>query len=96
MERIEVSDLQGKGKLGEGMWLGVTWRLLRVHSRGGRWGESEKMGGAQSWRQKAQPPPSSGIGGQGACWGLPWGLRWSGIRLQCRRPGFHPRLGKIP
>ena len=28
--------------------------------------------------------------------GLPWGLRWQGICLQCRRPGFNPWVGKIP
>ena len=27
---------------------------------------------------------------------LPWGLRWSRIRLRCRRPGFDPWVGKIP
>ena len=28
--------------------------------------------------------------------GLPCWLRWQRICLQCRRPGFHPRVGKIP
>ena len=28
--------------------------------------------------------------------GLPWWLRWLSIHLQCRRPGFHPWVGKIP
>ena len=28
--------------------------------------------------------------------GLPWGLRQWGICLQCRRPGFDLRVGKIP
>ena len=28
--------------------------------------------------------------------GLPWGLRWQRICLQCRRPGFSPCTGKIP
>ena len=28
--------------------------------------------------------------------GLPWWLRWWGICLQCRRPGFNPWVGKIP
>ena len=27
---------------------------------------------------------------------LPWWLRWLRIRLQCRRPGFDPWVGKIP
>ena len=27
---------------------------------------------------------------------LPWRLRWYGIHLQCRRPGFDPWVGKIP
>ena len=26
--------------------------------------------------------------------GLPWWLNWYQIRLQCRRPGFNPRVGK--
>ena len=25
-----------------------------------------------------------------------WWLRWLSICLQCRRPGFDPRVGKIP
>ena len=29
-------------------------------------------------------------------YGLPWCLRWQRICLQCRRPGFHPWVGKIP
>ena len=29
-------------------------------------------------------------------WGLPWCLWWYRIRLQCRRPGFDPWVGKIP
>ena len=28
--------------------------------------------------------------------GLPWWLSWLRIRLQCRRPGFDPWVGKIP
>ena len=28
--------------------------------------------------------------------GLSWWLRWEGICLQCRRPGFNPWVGKIP
>ena len=28
--------------------------------------------------------------------GLPWWRSWWRIRLQCRRPGFHPSVGKIP
>ena len=28
--------------------------------------------------------------------GLPWHFRWKRIRLQCRRAGFNPRVGKIP
>ena len=28
--------------------------------------------------------------------GLPWWLRWQRIRLQYRRPGFNPWVGKIP
>ena len=28
--------------------------------------------------------------------GLPWWLNWERIRLQCRRPGFKPWVGKIP
>ena len=28
--------------------------------------------------------------------GLPWWLRWYRICRQCRRPGFSPRVGKIP
>ena len=28
--------------------------------------------------------------------GLPWWLRWSRIRLSCRRPRFDPWVGKIP
>ena len=28
--------------------------------------------------------------------GLPWWLNWWRIRLQCRRPGFDPWVGKIP
>ena len=28
--------------------------------------------------------------------GLPWWLRWFRICLQCGRPGFNPRVGKIP
>ena len=28
-------------------------------------------------------------------YGLPWWLRWWRIRLQCRRPGFDPWVGKI-
>ena len=28
--------------------------------------------------------------------GLPWWLSWWRIRLQCRRPGFDPWVGKIP
>ena len=28
--------------------------------------------------------------------GLPWWLRWERISLQCRKPGFHPWVGKIP
>ena len=28
--------------------------------------------------------------------GLPWCLRWDRISLQCRKPGFHPWVGKIP
>ena len=28
--------------------------------------------------------------------GLPWWLRWYGICLQCRRPGFDHCIGKIP
>ena len=35
-------------------------------------------------RQRCHPP------------GLPWGLRRQRIRLQCRRPGFDPWVGKIP
>ena len=27
---------------------------------------------------------------------LPWWLSWWSILLQCRRPGFHPWVGKIP
>ena len=27
---------------------------------------------------------------------LPWWLRWLRIRLQCRRPGFDPWVGKTP
>ena len=27
---------------------------------------------------------------------LPWWLRWYRLYLQCRRPGFHPWVGKIP
>jgi len=27
---------------------------------------------------------------------LPWRLSWWRIRLQCRRPGFNPWVGKIP
>ena len=27
---------------------------------------------------------------------LPWRLRWYRLYLQCRRPGFHPWVGKIP
>ena len=30
------------------------------------------------------------------CGGLPWGLRQERIRLQCGRPRFDPRVGKIP
>ena len=29
-------------------------------------------------------------------WALPLRLSWERIRLQCRRPGLDPRLGKIP
>ena len=29
-------------------------------------------------------------------YGLPWWLRPEIIHLQCRRPGFNPRVGKIP
>ena len=28
--------------------------------------------------------------------GHPWSLSWRRIRLQCRRPGFDPWIGKIP
>ena len=28
--------------------------------------------------------------------GLPWWLSWKRIRLQCRRPGFDPSVGKVP
>ena len=28
--------------------------------------------------------------------GRPWWLRWQRIHLQCGRPGFDPRVGKIP
>ena len=28
--------------------------------------------------------------------GVPWGLRWKRICLQCRRPGFDPWVRKIP
>ena len=28
--------------------------------------------------------------------GLPWWLRWWRVCLQCRRPGFNPRVRKIP
>ena len=28
--------------------------------------------------------------------GLPWWLSWKWFRLQCRRPGFDPWVGKIP
>ena len=28
--------------------------------------------------------------------GLPWWLRGLSVRLQCRRPGFNPWVGKIP
>ena len=27
---------------------------------------------------------------------LPWWLRWLRIRLQCKKPGFNPWVGKIP
>ena len=27
---------------------------------------------------------------------LPWWLKWERISLQCGRPGFEPRVGKIP
>ena len=30
------------------------------------------------------------------CNGLPWGLRWQRICLQCGRPGFDPWVKKIP
>ena len=30
------------------------------------------------------------------CVGLPWGLRWWRIRLQCRRPGLIPGSGRSP
>ena len=29
-------------------------------------------------------------------YGLPWGLRWERICLQCRRPRFDPWVGNIP
>ena len=29
-------------------------------------------------------------------YGLPWWLRWQSICLQCGRPRFNPRVGKIP
>ena len=28
--------------------------------------------------------------------GLPWGLRWWRVYLQCKRLGFDPWVGKIP
>ena len=29
-------------------------------------------------------------------WQLPWCLSWQSVCLQCRRPGFNPRVRKVP
>ena len=39
---------------------------------------------------------SAGLETPTATIGLPWWLRWWRVHLQCRRPRFDPRLGKIP
>ena len=56
------------------------------------------------WMTYCVPEPLFGTRHRTACnrthslilFGLPWWLRWLKIRLQCRRPGFDPWVGKIP
>ena len=42
-----------------------------------------------------EQPLEKGMATHSSILGLPWGLRWQRICLQCRRPGFHPWIGKI-
>ena len=53
-------------------------------------GTSGKEHTCQYWRHKRQ------ISTERLLNGLPWWLRWQRIRLQYRRPGFNPWVGKIP
>ena len=53
--------------------------------------------GKESTCNAGDPSPIPGSGrSHTSILGLPLWLSWSRICLQCGRPGFHPRVGKIP
>ena len=58
--------------------------------------ESAYNAGDRSWIPGSGRSPREGLATHSSILGLPWWLRWWRIRLQCRRPGFDPWVGKTP
>ena len=56
----------------------------------------EKKRGKSSFIALSGKGEHRGLMPQELCLGLCWGLRQWRICLECRRPGFDPRVGKIP
>ena len=56
--------------------------------------ESTCNAGDPSWFLGWEDPLEKGQAPHSSILGLPWWLNWWRICLQCRRPGFHPWVGR--